>query len=89
MAWRVEFLEGAARTLAKLDKSVQARIVRFARERLQGDDDPSRMGKPLRGNHAGRRRYRVGDCWPICNVEDSRLPVLVIEIGHRREVCRD
>lgn len=88
MGWKVEFLEEAARTLARLNKGEQTRIVRFVRERLQGDGNPRRMGKPLRGNHAGRWRYRVGDYRLICNIEDERLLVLVLTIGHRSDVYR-
>ena len=88
MAWKVEFLEGAARSLAKLDKEDQRRILRFVRERLEGEENPRRIGKPMQGNHAGRWRYRVGDYRLICNIEDGKLLVLVLALGHRREVYR-
>jgi mRNA interferase RelE/StbE len=61
LGWTVEFLEEAARDLARLDKSAQKRIVGFVRERLQGSENPRRFGKTLQGNHMGRWRYRVGD----------------------------
>jgi mRNA interferase RelE/StbE len=89
LAWKVEFLEEAARNLAKLDKASQTRIVRFVRERLEGAENPRRLGKPMKGNHAGRWRYRVGDYRLICNIEDGRLLVLVLTLGHRREIYRD
>lgn len=88
MAWTVEFLEGAARALADIDTLAQKRIFRFVRERLASDENPRRIGKPLQGNHAGRWCYRVGDYRLICNIEDERLLVLVLTIGHRREVYR-
>lgn len=37
----------------------------------------------------GRLRIRVGDWRIIYRVEDARLVVLVVEVGHRREVYRD
>jgi len=88
LAWRVEFLEGAAAALARLDKGTQARIFKFARERLEGEEDPRRIGKPMKGSHSGRWRYRVGDYRLICHIEDGRSLVLVLTIGHRREVYR-
>lgn len=88
MAWKVEFMASAARSLAKLGKEEQRRILRFARERLEGNENPRRFGKPLQGSHAGRWRYRVGDYRMICHIEDNRLLVLVLTLGHRREVYR-
>ncbi len=38
---------------------------------------------------AGLWRYRVGDYWLICRLEEERLVVLVIKVGHRREVCEE
>lgn len=84
MAWTVEFLTSASKQLKKLDPPVQERILRFLRERVA--EDPRRYGKPLSGDLAGRLRYRVGDYRLICQLEDERLTVLVLTVGHRREV---
>ena len=88
MAWRVEFLESAGRSLAKLGREEQRRIIKFVRERLEGEEDPRRIGKPMQGNHAGRWRYRVGDYRLVCNIEDGKLLVLVLAVGHRSGVYR-
>lgn len=88
MAWRVEFLESAGRSLAKLGSEDQRRILKFVRERLEGDDNPRRIGKPMQGNHAGRWRYREGDYRLVCNIEDGKLLVLVLAVGHRSGVYR-
>ena len=89
MAWKVEFLESAGQSLAKLGREEQRRIIKFVRERLEGGGNPRRIGKPMQGNHAGRWRYRVGDYRLICNIEDGKLLILVLALGHRREVYRD
>ena len=88
MAWTVEFLESASRSLAKLGREDQRRILKFVRERLEGEENPRRIGKPMQGNHAGRWRYRVGDYRLICNIEDGQLLVLVLAVGHRSAVYR-
>lgn len=87
--WTVEFDERARRELRKLSSEVQKTILRFLRERVSGSTDPRQFGKPLRLNLAGLWRYRVGDYRLICRLEDDRLIVLVIKIGHRREVYEE
>lgn len=84
--WSVEFDDRALRELRKLDSQVQRRILKYLKERVATTEDPRRIGKPLRQNLAGLWRYRVGDYRLICRMEDSRLVVLVLVIGHRREV---
>jgi mRNA interferase RelE/StbE len=87
--WTVEFDDRARRELRKLDSTIQKRILRYLRERLAGSEDPRRFGKPLRRNMAGLRRYRIEDYRLICRLEDDRVVVLVLEIGHRIDVYED
>jgi mRNA interferase RelE/StbE len=42
----------------------------------------------LAGELEGMIRYRVGDYRLICQLEDQALTILVIEVGHRREIYR-
>jgi mRNA interferase RelE/StbE len=86
MTYRVEWSRRAERELAKLDRQVARALVRFMAERIDGTDDPRLLGKPLRGNDLWR--YRVGDYRILCSIEDGRLVVLVVELGHRRNVYR-
>lgn len=88
MAWRVEFDHRAARELARLDRTAAGRIVRFLRERIAVDDDPRRLGQALRGDRRALWKYRVGDYRLICDIQDGRVTVLVLAVGHRREVYR-
>jgi mRNA interferase RelE/StbE len=50
--------------------------------------DPRRLGKPLRGDKDEFGSYRVGNYRIVCLIEDQRLVVVVISIGHRRDVYR-
>jgi mRNA interferase RelE/StbE len=84
--WRIELDARAAKELRNLDRQHQRRIVRFLRERVAIADDPRSLGTPLRGQTADLWRYRVGPFRMICTIEDARFVVLVIRIGHRREV---
>jgi mRNA interferase RelE/StbE len=66
----------------------QKRILSFLFTRLLASPDPRRLGKSLAGELEGMIRYRVGDYRLICRLEDQTLTILVIEVGHRREIYR-
>jgi mRNA interferase RelE/StbE len=86
--WRVELHQAAIRDLRTLGADGERRILRYLRERIAGSEDPRRFGQALTGDHKGLWRYRVGDYRIIAMIEDDRFVVLVVTIGHRREVYR-
>ena len=89
MAWRIELTATAVKQLAKLDKNETKRITSFLRQHLAVLEDPRSTVKALTGPHLGAYwRDRVGDYRIICDIQDSALCILVIEIGNRREVYR-
>lgn len=88
MSWRVEFDAAAAKEFRRLDRVVQRRIQRYLRERVVVADDPRRLGRAMRGDEAGLWRYRVGDYRLVCAIEDDRFVVVVLRVGHRRDVYR-
>ena len=88
MAWRIELTETAKKTLAKLDKPIARRLIKFLRERLAELDNPRSAGKALVGGDEQLWRYRVGDYRIIVSIEDAALRILVVRIGNRREVYR-
>jgi mRNA interferase RelE/StbE len=63
--------------------------MRFLRERVAANEDPRRIGEALRGDKATFWKYRVGDYRLICDIQDDHVAVLVLAIGHRREIYRD
>jgi mRNA interferase RelE/StbE len=87
-AWRVEFHRAAVRDLRKLGAEGELRVLRFLRERIAGGKDPRRFGHALTGDRKGLWRYRVGDYRIVGAIEDDRFVVLVVTVGHRREVYR-
>lgn len=88
MNWHVELSEQALKQLAKLDKSTASLITGWIRKNLEGCEDPRAKGKGLSANRAGQWRYRVGDYRLICDLQDERLIILTLEIGHRKGVYR-
>lgn len=88
MAWTVEYAESAKKQLRKLDKASARRIVDFMDERVGESEDPRQSGKALKGPLGDLWRYRVGDFRILCDIQDGKLTVLVLQIGNRREVYR-
>ena len=88
MIWTVEFDDAAAKELRKLDKNTQQEILRYFRERIAIKEDPLRFGKPLSHNLPGLWRYRVRDYLIICTIEEDKLVVLVLRVGHRKDVYK-
>ncbi len=86
MAWSVELSPTALKQLHKLDRSVSHRIVKFLNQRLEKLDDPRQVGERLQATLSEFWKYRVGDYRLICSLEHDRLVVLVLRVGHRREI---
>ncbi len=86
MAWKIEFDRGARRELEKLDKTVSDRILRFLHERIETLDDPRKVGERLQGTLREFWKYRVGDYRLICSLKDERMVVVVVRVGHRRDI---
>lgn len=83
--YRVTFTDAAARQIRRLDRPVQRRLLAAA-DRLSQDPRPHGI-KALQGAPS-LLRLRVGDYRLIYTVKDLELLVLVVTVGHRREVYR-
>ncbi|MFZ4525091.1 MAG: type II toxin-antitoxin system RelE family toxin [Chlorobium sp.] len=86
MAWKIEITGEAEKELSRIDKPAAKRIIRYLRERVSVE--PRSLGKSLRGDLSGLWRYRVGDYRVICELYDEKVSVLVIRIGHLKDVYR-
>ena len=88
MAWRIEFVPAAAKELKKLGTAEAARIIATLDDRIALLDDPRTLGTALSGELGGLWRWRIGDYRVVARIEDERIMILVVRIGHRREVYR-
>lgn len=88
MAWTIEFHPDAAKEIKKLGRSEAARILRTLEQRIAPLPDPRALGAPLKGEHEGFWRWRIGDYRVIAHIEDQRVLILIVRIAHRREVYR-
>jgi mRNA interferase RelE/StbE len=88
MNWKVEFDPRAWQELLKLDKKIQIRILKFIKLRLAISENPRLLGASLKGNLGCFWKYRIGDYRLVCQIEDKKLMVLVIRIGHRKDIYK-
>ena len=88
MAWTLTFAPEALKDLKKIDKASARRIVATLEERIASRDDPRMIGAALKGEHAGYWRWRIGDYRVIARVDDEKITILVVRVGHRRDVYR-
>ena len=86
MKYKVEYTPQVFKTLEKLDKFTKRIIIEWIEKNLVETENPRAHGKPLTANRTGQWRYRVGDYRIIALIEDGKLIILVIAIGHRRDI---
>lgn len=86
MKYKVVVTDTAKKQLKKLDKFIAGMIIGWMKKNLEGCSDPRRHGKALTANHSGEWRYRVGDYRIIAEIQDDKIIILILTIGHRREI---
>ncbi len=86
MSWDYKITRLALKQLRKLGHEPARRIFAFLDSRIAGSEDPRQFGKCLKGDLGEFWRFRVDDYRIICQIKDRELEVLVIRVGHRRDV---
>ncbi len=82
LSWTIRYTRSAARSLRKLDPEIRRRV----RAALAILAEEAERGKPLQLTFKGLRSWRTGDFRIVYRIVERRVEVLVIAIGHRREV---
>ncbi len=88
MSYKVEYSKTAKKQIKKMDPYIKIMIMNWINKNLVGCNDPREQGKALRGNSENQWRYRVGDYRLICDIVDDRLILLILSIGHQKEVYK-
>ena len=88
MTWTIEYDPRAIDDLKRMSREVRREIADYFDGRIAPLDDPRLFGKALRHDMAGLWRYRVRDYRIVCVLKDKLLVVLVVGVGHRRDVYR-
>ena len=82
---RIEYTETARKQLRKLDRTMQKRILDYMDE-VALLENPRSRDKALVENMRGLWRYRIGDYRVICEIQESRIIISVLKIGHRKNI---
>lgn len=89
MSWELEYDPKAVKAIKKLDRKVALRILTFLSERVSTLEDPRSIGEALRGSKLGNYwKYRVGNYRIIADIQDGKVVILVLDVGHRSAVYK-
>ena len=88
MSFSVETTARFDREFKKLDRYTQKIIKAWIEKHLVGCANPRTHGKGLTADRSGQWRYRIGDYRLICLIEDNRLVILALSVGHRSDICK-
>ncbi|MEE3439309.1 type II toxin-antitoxin system RelE family toxin [Ruminococcus sp.] len=89
MKYTVEYTKRAIKQLKKLDKQTSALILGWIEKNLVDCDNPRQFGKGLTANRKGEWRYRIGDYRLVADIQDDKIVILILNIGHRRDIYKD
>ena len=88
MKYEVRFEKRAQKALKKMDKHQALIIMAWIKKNLVKTSNPREHGKGLKGNRSGVWRYRIGDYRIISHIDDNQILILILEIGHRRDIYK-
>ncbi|MEF2825300.1 MAG: type II toxin-antitoxin system RelE/ParE family toxin [Peptococcaceae bacterium] len=86
MSYNVQYSKQAIKELKKLDRFTRQMIYSWIDKNLSDCEDPRQHGKALTANRKGQWRYRIGDYRLICDIQDDKLVILALTVGHRRDI---
>lgn len=86
--YKVEFERNARKTLKKMDPHQARIIMAWIKKNLVDTENPRLHGKGLVANHSGEWRYRIGNYRLIADINDQTITILILEIGHRKDIYK-
>lgn len=86
MKYSVETTARFDKEFRKLDRYTQRMIKSWIDKNLVDTENPRQHGKGLAANRSGQWRYRIGVYRLICQIEDEKLVILALSVGHRRDI---
>jgi len=86
--YKVKYTKTALKKLQKLDKPTAKILTEWVKKNLEGTDDPRKLGKSLSGNRSNQWRYRKGNYRIIADIQDDEIIILILDIGHRKDIYR-
>ncbi len=89
MMYKIVMTKKAVKALRKIDKLDATLIYKWLNKNIDGCLDPRIYGKALKGTLADFWSYRVGCYRVVARINDNEITVLVVNIGHRKEIYKN
>jgi addiction module toxin, relE/stbE family len=86
MIYEISTTEKFDKSFKKLDRQTQRIIKLWIEKNLINCENPRIHGKALTANRSGQWRYRVGDYRILAEIHDDKLVLILIDVGHRRDI---
>lgn len=86
--YQVRFEKRAQKALKKMDPYQANMIMAWIKKHLVGTTNPRIHGKGLKRDRSGEWRYRIGDYRLIAHIDDEKVIILILELGHRRDIYK-
>ena len=86
MIYEISTTEKFDKSFKKLDRQTQRIIKTWIEKNLINCENPRIHGKALTSNRSGQWRYRVGDYRILAEIHDNKLVLILIDVGHRKDI---
>jgi mRNA interferase RelE/StbE len=71
-----------------MDKYTASIIISYIKKKLLNTEKPRQYGKALQGNHNDKWRYYVGNYRLLAKIQDGKVLIILVEIGHRKDIYK-
>ena len=88
MIYELKYEARAVKQIKKLDPATRKLIKSWIEKNLLNTDNPRQHGKGLTVSLSQYWRYRVGDFRILAEINDAEIIIIIVEVGHRRDIYR-
>lgn len=88
MSYKLKFEKNALKSLTKIDSNQRILLLAWIQKNLDQCENPRSLGKALSGKLNNYWSYRVGDYRIVVEIIDNELIIIIISIGHRRDIYK-
>jgi len=88
VTWKIKYLKSVQKDMRKIDQKDQTRIREYLESHIAHSDNPRNFGKLLKGSYSEFWRYRVGNYRIVCELDDTSITILVLRVGHRKDIYK-
>ncbi len=88
MAWQIRFEDSVEKQLKKLGANASKQIMTYLKK-IISYENPMQQADQLKGNLAGLYKFRSGDYRIICSIIEKEITIVVVDVGHRRNIYKD